>query len=149
MADIQHEEEILGKAYDSRLMRRLLTYLGPYRAVVGVALVAIFFYGILQAIPPYLLKLEVDRYLDPTNHGHAPAFLLHFLSNDPRTGIMQIAFELFLPCVIAAFLLEFGQSYMMQLVGQYVMYDLRNQVFAHLQRLEMSFFDRNPVGRLV
>ncbi|MGH9455650.1 MAG: ABC transporter ATP-binding protein, partial [Terriglobia bacterium] len=149
MADNQHEEEILGKAYDSRLMRRLLTYLRPYRLVVAVALVAIFFYGILQAIPPYLLKLEVDRYLDPNSHGHAPAFLLHFLSKDPRTGILQIAFELFLPCVITAFVLEFGQSYLMQLVGQKVMYDLRNQVFTHLQRLEMSFFDRNPVGRLV
>jgi ATP-binding cassette, subfamily B, multidrug efflux pump len=149
MADNFHEEEVLGKAYDSRLMRRLLTYLRPYRVVVGIALVAIFFYGILQAIPPYLLKLEVDRYLDPTHRSHPPAFLVHFLSADPRTGILQIAIELFLPCVVVAFLLEFGQSYMMQLVGQYVMYDLRNQVFAHLQKLEMSYFDRNPVGRMV
>jgi len=149
MADNLHEEEILGKAYDSRLMRRLLTYLRPYRLVVALALVAIFLYGILQAIPPYLLKLEVDLYLDPHSHGHAPAFLVHFLSKDPKTGILQIAFELFLPCVIAAFLLEFGQSYAMQLVGQKVMYDLRNQIFTHLQRMEMSYFDRNPVGRLV
>jgi ATP-binding cassette subfamily B multidrug efflux pump len=149
MADNLHEEETLGKAYDSRLMRRLLGYLRPYRLVVAVALAAILFYGILQAIPPYLLKLEVDLYLDPHSHGHMPAFLIHFLSKDPRTGILQIAFDLFLPCVVLAFLLEFGQSYMMQLVGQRVMYDLRNQVFTHLQRLEMSFFDRNPVGRLV
>ncbi len=149
MADNLHEEEILGKAYDSRLMRRLLTYLAPYRLVVAVALAAILFYGILQAIPPYLLKLEVDLYLDPHSHGHIPALFVHFLNKNPKTGILQIAFELFLPCVIAAFLLEFGQSYAMQLVGQKVMYDLRNQIFTHLQRLEMSFFDRNPVGRLV
>jgi ATP-binding cassette subfamily B multidrug efflux pump len=149
MSDGFHEEEVLGKAYDARLMRRLLGYLRPYRAVVVLALVAIVFYGVLQAAPPYLLKVEVDRYLDPTSQANVPPVLARFLSPLPLVGILQIAFVLFLPTVLLTFLLEFAQSYAMQLVGQKVMYDLRKHVFAHLQRLQMSFYDRNPVGRLV
>lgn len=149
MPEAFQEEEILGKAYDSRLMRRLLQYLRPYRGVVVLAFIAIFFYGILQAVPPYLLKLEVDRYLDPASRHHVPAFLLRMLSHDPLTGILQIAFLLLLPSIVLAFIFEFGQDFAMQLIGQKVMYDLRNQIFAHLQRLQLSHYDRNPVGRLV
>ena len=149
MADAIHEEEVLGKAYDSRLMRRLLTYLRPYQRVVTLALIAIFFYGLLQAVPPYLMKVEVDRYLDPSSQGRVPKFLANFLSPNPAVGIVQIAFALFLPSVLLTFFLEFGQDFAMQFVGQKVMYDLRKQIFAHLQRLELAFYDRNPVGRLV
>jgi ATP-binding cassette subfamily B protein len=149
MADSFHEEEVLGKAYDSRLMRRLLTYLRPYRRIVMLALVAIFFYGLMQAVTPYLMKVEVDRYLDPTSHERVPKFLANFLSPNPAVGIVQIAFALFLPSVLLTFFLEFGQDFAMQFVGQKVMYDLRKQIFAHLQRLELAFYDRNPVGRLV
>ncbi|MBI4164516.1 MAG: ABC transporter ATP-binding protein, partial [Acidobacteria bacterium] len=149
MAENIHEEEVLGKAYDARLMRRLLAYLRPYWFVTLVALVAILLYGALQAAPPYFLKLLVDRYLDPTASAHTPEVLDRFLSHNPLTGITQIAFLLFLPIAIVTFMLEFGQSFAMQLVGQRVMFDLRKQLFAHLQRLEVGFFDRNPVGRLV
>jgi ATP-binding cassette, subfamily B, multidrug efflux pump len=149
MADSSHEEEILGKAYDARLMRRLLAYLRPYRRVVFFALIAIFFYGLLQAVPPYLMKVEIDRYLDPTKHHQIPGFLAQFLSANPREGILQIAFAIFLPVVLLTFVLQLVQTFAMQLVGQKVMYDLRKQVFEHLQRLQMSYFDRNPVGRLV
>jgi len=148
MANSQ-EEEILGKAYDSRLMRRLLEYLRPYWRMTLFALVTTFFYGILQAVPAYLMKLEVDRYLDPVRGQHLPSVLAHYLSPEPLIGIAQIAFALFLPSVMISFLLEFSQSFAMQFVGQKVMYDLRQQLFLHLQRLEMGFFDRNPVGRLV
>jgi ATP-binding cassette subfamily B protein len=149
MADIFHDEEILGKAYDSRLMRRLLVYLRPYWRMTLFALVAILLFGILQAVPPYLLKVEVDRYLDPTARAELPKFLSSFLSPNPLVGIAQIALILFLPAAVLTFCLEFAQSFAMQLVGQRVMYDMRKQLFAHLQRLQMSFFDRNPVGRLV
>ena len=149
MAESFHEEEVLGKAYDSRLMRRLLEYLRPYWLVVLVALVATLLYGVLQAVPPYLMKVEVDRYLDPTGRAELPHWLAQFLSSSPLVGISQIALAFFLPTVIATFFLEFGQTFAMQLVGQKVMYDLRKQIFGHLQRLQMSFFDRNPVGRLV
>jgi ATP-binding cassette subfamily B multidrug efflux pump len=149
MPDAFHEEEILGKAYDSRLMRRLLQYLRPYKGVVALAFIAIVLYGMLQAVPPYLLKLEVDRYLDPTSHRHVPQFLSSFLSHNPLTGILQIALILLLPSVLLSFIFEFGQDFAMQLIGQKVMYDLRNQIFSHLQRLQLSYYDRNPVGRLV
>jgi ATP-binding cassette subfamily B protein len=149
MADSFHDEEILGKAYDARLMRRLLVYLRPYWRMTLFALLVILLFGILQAVPPYLLKVEVDRYLDPTARAQLPKFLSSFLSPNPLVGIAQIALALFLPCVVLTFVLEFAQSFAMQLVGQQVMYDMRKQLFAHLQRLQMSFFDRNPVGRLV
>lgn len=149
MADSFHEEEVLGKAYDARLMRRLLVYLRPYWPVVLLALVAILLYGVFQAVPPYLLKVEVDRYLDPAGRQQIPSFLARFLSSNPLVGVIQIALILFLPTVLLTFLLEFAQSFAMQLVGQKVMYDLRKQIFAHLQRLQLSFYDRNPVGRLV
>jgi ATP-binding cassette subfamily B protein len=149
MADSFHDEEILGKAYDSRLMRRLLVYLRPYWRMTLFALVAILLFGILQAVPPYLLKVEVDRYLDPTARAQLPKFLSSFLSPNPLVGITQIALVLFLPAAVLTFILEFAQSFAMQVVGQRVMYDMRKQLFAHLQGLQMSFFDRNPVGRLV
>ncbi|MGA2607527.1 MAG: ABC transporter ATP-binding protein [Terriglobia bacterium] len=149
MADSFHDEEVLGKAYDSRLMRRLLVYLRPYWRMTLFALVAILLFGILQAVPPYLLKVEVDRYLDPTARAQLPKFLSSFLNPNPLLGITQIALILFLPAAVLTFGLEFAQSFAMQVVGQRVMYDMRKQLFAHLQRLQMSFFDRNPVGRLV
>jgi len=149
MPGSHQEEEIIGKAYDSRLMRRLIEYLRPYWRMTLFALVTTLLYGMLQAVPAYLMKVEVDRYLDPARGQHLPSVLAHYLSRDPTVGIAQIAFALFLPTVLASFVLEFSQSFAMQLVGQKVMYDLRQQIFLHLQRLEMAFFDRNPVGRLV
>lgn len=149
MATGHQEDEILGKAYDSRLMRRLLQYLRPYWRMTVFSLVATMLYGVLQAVPAYLMKVEVDRYLDPTHGGAILPVLARFLSTNPVVGIVQIAFALFLPTVLLSFFLEFAQSFSMQLVGQKVMYDLRKQLFLHLQRLEMSFFDNNPVGRLV
>ena len=149
MADSFHDEEVLGKAYDARLMRRLLVYLRPYWRMTLFALAAILLFGVFQAVPPYLLKVEVDRYLDPTAGAQLPRILSSFLSPRPLAGIAQIALALFLPCALLTFILEFAQSFTMQLVGQQVMYDMRTQLFAHLQRLQMSFFDRNPVGRLV
>ncbi len=149
MADGYHEEEILGKAYDARLMRRLLRYLLPYRKAVGFALVATFLYGLLQAIPPYLLKVEVDRYLDPSGAHPVPAFLARLLSANPYAGVLELALLFFLPAVMLSFLLQFAQTFVMQMIGQKVMYDLRKQIFTHLQRLPLSFYDRNPVGRMV
>ncbi len=149
MPDSFHEEEVLGKAYDARLMRRLLEYLRPYRPVALLALLATLFYGVLQAVPPYLMKVEVDRYLDPASRREIPPFLARFLSPNPFFGVFQIAFALFLPTVLLTFILEFAQAFAMQLVGQKVMYDLRKQIFGHLQRLQLSFYDHNPVGRMV
>ncbi|MCZ6514258.1 MAG: ABC transporter ATP-binding protein [Acidobacteria bacterium] len=144
-----HEEEVLGKAYDGRLMRRLLRYMIPYRKVTALAFFCILVSSLLQVIPPYLLKVEVDRYLDPTPGPEALGFLDLMLSADPRVGILQIALLLLLPALLLILAFEFVQTYTMQLVGQKIMFDLRQEIFRHLQRLPLSFYDRNPVGRLV
>jgi ATP-binding cassette, subfamily B, multidrug efflux pump len=141
------EEEVLGKAYDGRLMRRLLTYIRPYKLPVAAALVLLLFNAMLQAIGPLLTALAVDRYLAPS--GKAPHTILDaYLAASPRTGLAQIAF-LYLLVVIFGMFCDFGEQYIMQWVGQKAMFDLRREMMARLQRLDLSFYDQNPVGRLV
>jgi ATP-binding cassette, subfamily B, multidrug efflux pump len=136
------EEEVLGKAYDARLMRRLLTYLRPYKGHVVLALTAI----VLKAMAdgPYLTKVAIDKYLAPVSGGHS--IFDRILSASPLTGVAQVA-GLYIAAIAFSFLLEFLQTYYMQWTGQKVMFDLRSQIFRHLQGLQISFFDKNPVGR--
>ena len=141
-----HEEEVLGKAYDSRLMKRLLTYLRPYRIQVVIALVAIVLKAGADVLGPYLTKVAIDKYL--ASHTEAHSLLDRFLSPRPLTGIAQIA-AMYVGILLFSFLLEFTQTYVMQWTGQKVMFDLRSEIFRHLQRLHIAFFDKNPVGRLV
>jgi ATP-binding cassette subfamily B protein len=145
MASI-HEEDVLGKAYDSRLMKRLLGYLRPYRLQVLIALVAIILKAIVDVLGPYLTKVAVDKYL--ANRTEAHSLLDRFLSPRPMTGIAQIA-AMYFALLLLSFLFEFTQTYIMQWAGQKVMFDLRAEIFRHLQRLHIAFYDRNPVGRLV
>jgi ATP-binding cassette subfamily B multidrug efflux pump len=140
------EEEILGKAYDSRLMRRLLTYLRPYRWQVTIAMVAIVLKTFCDVMGPYLVKVAIDRYLAPTN-GTASG-LSSWLSPRPLTGIEQISF-IYLGLLIFGFVLDFLKTYFVQWIGQKIMFDLRSQIFRHLQRIHVGFYDKNPVGRLV
>jgi ATP-binding cassette subfamily B protein len=148
-----HEEEVLGKAYDSRLMKQLLGYLRPYRGTVVLAVLLIVFYSILQVAVPLFFKVAVDRYFgvtaaqDPILAGKFIA-LGRYLPADPWVGLNQLAL-LLLAVVAAAFLVQYWQVFTMQMTGQKVMYDLRMQIFRHLQRLPIAFYDRNPVGRLV
>ncbi len=143
------EEEVLGKAYDSRLMRRLLRYMRPYSGYVAISLVFLLVQSVLQVIGPLLTKVAVDRYLDPTARSTAlPAIVARYLSSDAWTGIGQIGI-LYLVVLVGTFIFEFGQLYLMQYVGQLAMFDLRRELMAHLQKLDLAFYDRNPVGRLV
>jgi len=143
------EEEVLGKAYDSRLMARLLKYLRPYRWQVAIALISIFLKSFADVLGPYLIKVAIDRYLAPKG---APtgvsSGIWSWLSPRPITGIAQIA-AIYVGLLVFSFWLEFLQTYYMQWTGQKVMFDLRRQIFRHLQRLHVAFFDKNPVGRLV
>jgi len=135
------EEEALGKIYDSRLTRRLLGYLRPYRARVAFAVLLSLVSSLLAIAGPLLLKATVDRYLVPTLAGHLSyTAAMH--------GIGVIAW-LFLAALSARFALDYVQTRMMQRVGQLAMYDLRHELFGRLQRLPLAFFDRNPLGRLV
>jgi ATP-binding cassette subfamily B protein len=141
-----HEEEVLGKAYDSRLMARLLKYLRPYSWQVAIALLSILLKSFADVLGPYLTKVAIDRYLDPAR-GNA-AGIWSWLSPRATTGIAQIA-AIYVGLLVLGFGLDFLQTYFMQWTGQKVMFDLRRQIFRHLQRLHVAFFDKNPVGRLV
>jgi ATP-binding cassette subfamily B multidrug efflux pump len=140
------EEEVLGKAYDSRLMRRLLTYLHRYKWQVALALVAIIFKSGLDVLGPFLTKTAIDKYLAHSAGTHS--LLDGWLSSKPMRGIAQIA-ALYAGTLLLSFVFEFLQTYYMQWTGQMVMFDLRSQIFRHLQRMHIGFYDKNPVGRLV
>jgi ATP-binding cassette, subfamily B, multidrug efflux pump len=140
------EEEVLGKAYDSRLMGRLLKYLRPYTWQVAVALAAIVLKAGADVLGPYLTKIAIDKYLAKVPGTHSP--FDGWLSSEPLTGIAQVAF-IYVSLLALSFFLEFLQTYFMQWTGQKVMFDLRSQIFRHLQRMHIGFFDKNPVGRLV
>jgi ATP-binding cassette subfamily B protein len=140
------EEEVLGKAYDSRLMKRLLRYLRPYTWQVATALVAIVLKAAADVCGPYLTKVAVDRYLAPS--ASSSSFLAGWLSPKQLTGIAEIA-AIYVGLLSLSFFLEFLQTYYMQWTGQMVMFDLRSQIFRHLQRMHIGFYDKNPVGRLV
>ena len=129
---VEHSEEVLGKAYDARLMRRLMMYLRPHRPAVAVALCAIVGHSLMQLAQPYLTKLAIDR---------------HILTGD-LNGLDQIVL-LFLGILLGSFVLEYVETYTMQMMGQRIMFDLRMQIYEHLQRLDVGFYDRNPVGRLM
>src|SRR5438105_7442165 len=141
-----HEEEVLGKAYDSRLMKRLLKYLRPYKWQVAMALAAIVMKAGADVLGPFLTKIAIDKYLAHAAGTHSP--LDRWLSSTPLIGIAQIA-GIYVGLLVSTFFLEFLQTYFMQWTGQKVMFDLRSQIFRHLQHMHIGFFDKNPVGRLV
>jgi ATP-binding cassette subfamily B multidrug efflux pump len=141
------EEEVQGKIYDWRLMRRLLAYARPYTGVVAISVVLMLAASLLQVIGPLLTKLAVDRYLAPVG-GKAATGIESWFSPDPWTGMTQLSL-VYLAILLLGLLFDFGQTYLMQWTGQRAMFDLRRELMEHLQRLEIAFFDRNPVGRLV
>jgi ATP-binding cassette, subfamily B, multidrug efflux pump len=141
------EEEVLGKAYDSRLMRRLFVYLRPYRKTVALALVLLLALSVLQVLGPLLTKIAVDRFLVPAGAQVKTPFE-SYLSHDPWTGLTEIS-VLFLLVLVFSFFLDFAQSYLMQWTGQQVMLDLRRELMRHLQRLDLAYYDRTPAGRML
>jgi len=127
-----HEEEVLGKAYDARLARRLLKYLRPYWRVVVISVLLLLGVSALQLVGPYLTKIAIDQYIRRGD--------LH--------GLTWVA-ALFFIALTAQFGLSFAQTYLMNWTGQRIMYDLRNEIFSHVQKLHVGYFDRNPVGRII
>jgi ATP-binding cassette, subfamily B, multidrug efflux pump len=141
------EEEVLSKSYDARLMRRLLAYLAPYRLLIAGALFFLILNSILQVAGPLLTKIAIDRYLAP-NPARIQTPLDPLLSPLPLTGLTQVAM-IYLAALFGIFLFEFAQMYIMQYIGQKAMFDLRRELMTKLQSLDIAFYDRNPVGRLV
>jgi ATP-binding cassette subfamily B protein len=136
-----HEEEALGKAYDAHLMRRLLEYMRPYRWSVISALAMVAIVTPLELAPPMLFRSAIDRYFTPAVKGV-------ITESAAWSGVKWISL-IFLGVLIFDFLAQYIQIRIMQRVGQETMYDMRTEIFAHIQRLPMSYFDRNPVGRLL
>jgi ATP-binding cassette subfamily B protein len=139
------DEDVVGKAYDSRLMRRLGRYLAPYKLAATVSACAILLKSACDVAGPYFVKVAVDTYLAPAGK---PGWLGRHLSPNATTGIDELAL-LYLGALLLSFGLEFVQTYLMQWTGQKIMFDLRSQIFRHIQEMHVGFFDRNPVGRLV
>lgn len=127
-----HEEEALGKAYDARLMRRLLRYVRPYTSLVAGALALLFIDAALQLVGPLLTRHVIDVALPARDF-----------------GAVRLAAMLFAGALVAQFALSYGETILTALLGQRVMRDLRMEIFTHLQRMPVAFFDRNPVGRLI
>ena len=136
-----HEEEALGRAYDSRLLRRLLEYMRPYkwRVIFALALVAVV--TPLELAPPALFWKAIDKYLVPGVKGVLGI-------SQARQGLVWISL-IYVAVLAFDFLAQYIQIRIMQRVGQQTMYDMRTEIFGRLQRLPMSYFDRNPVGRLM
>lgn len=127
-----HEDEVLGKAYDARLTKRLLAYLRPYRAKVFLAFGLIFATAAAELSGPYLTKLAIDDAMVPGRPDKLPPIIAAFIG-----------------ALVVAFFFRYAQNYIMQVIGQSVMYDIRKQIFSHLQHQSLHYFDRNPVGRLI
>lgn len=132
MSQNYHEEEILGKAYDSRLMKRLLSYLKPYRWLVIISVIVLIVSSLAQLAGPYITKLAIDDYI----------------SKGDKDGLFKIIL-IFLGTIGVGFSLQYFQVYLMEYVGQKAMYDMRMQIFSHIQKMDLKFFDKNPVGRIL
>ena len=153
------DEDPVGKVYDSRLIRRLGYYLRPYWWQAAVSSLAISLKSLSDVAGPYLVMVGIDRYFPtqtknglPTSiltHGGGPSNLLtRHLPSDPVQGITRLAL-IYLVALVSAYLFEFIQTYLMQWTGQKIMFDLRRDIFRHMQRMHIGFFDNHAVGRLV
>ncbi len=132
MSDHFQEDEILGKAYDARLMKRLLQYIKPYKSYVLLAIALNIIVAALGPVRPYLTKIAVDDYLADKDYN----------------GLLLIIL-LLTASLIAQSVIQYVMTYAMQYIGQKTLLDLRMQIFEHLQKLALRFFDRTPIGRLV
>lgn len=127
-----HEDDVLGKAYDRKLMRRLLVYTRPYRRLMYGAFALLCVEGGVQVVGPLLTRRVIDVAV-PTHN----------------VGVVVMCTALLFLALIADFITSYGQTWLTSLLGQRVMRDLRMEIFEHLQRLSVSYFDRNPAGRLI
>lgn len=130
--EIIEEDKISGKIYDRRLFTRLLKYGKPYRYFIALAVLMIIVAAVLETVGPYLTQIAVDKYIIPGDY----------------EGLVTII-TIYISVLAGNFLIRYLQILLTQYVGQKIIYDLRNQVFSHLQRLHQQYFDKNPVGRLM
>ncbi|HJW93828.1 MAG TPA: ABC transporter ATP-binding protein [Thermoanaerobaculia bacterium] len=155
MAEIEKHEDEGSKAFDPHLARRLLRYLRPYRARATASVILVILSSLLEIAGPAIVAVAIDLYVKPL--GAQPVGMTarvgHFLTShgwalDPMSGITLATF-VYMFVLAGNFAVLYTQMVLMNLMGQYIMYDLRKQIFEHLQRLDVQYFDRNPVGRLM
>ncbi|HZB88033.1 MAG TPA: ABC transporter ATP-binding protein [Terracidiphilus sp.] len=147
------DEDPVGKVYDSRLMRRLGRYLLPYMGQAIISSLAVTLKSLSDVGGPFLVMVGIDHYFPHAGHQAASGFgsaewLTRRLSSDPVQGITQLA-TIYLVMQISSYLFEFVQTYLMQWTGQKIMFDLRRDIFRHMQNMHVGFFDAHAVGRLV
>ena len=130
--DYSEEEQDLGKVYDRVLMRRLLAYLKPYKLQLLIIGLLMLGNTLSRLAGPYLTQVAIDQHITPAE----------------LEGLSTIAIYLVL-ALVSEFVFSYFEEYRMQMIGQHVMRDLRQTLFSHLQRLDVQFFDKNPVGRLM
>jgi ATP-binding cassette subfamily B protein len=143
----KRDEDPVGKVYDSRLIRRLGYYLRPYWIQATISSLAVSLKSLCDVTGPYLVKVAIDRYLTGTP-GPATNWLTRRLPADPWHGITRLA-AIYLGALLCSYLFQFIQTYLMQWTGQKIMFDLRRDIFRHMQRMHIGFFDTHAVGRLV
>lgn len=132
MSDYFQEDEVLGKAYDARLMKRLLRYVKPYRYYIIIAILLNILTAALEPLRPYLTKIAVDNYI---------------AKNDYK-GLINIIALILISLILQA-VIAYVMQFATKLMGQKTLFDLRMEIFEHLQKLSLRFFDRTPIGRLV
>src|SRR5580704_14804454 len=153
------DDEVAGKVYDALLMRRLGKFVRPYWLQASVASFAVSLKSLCDVAGPILVMVAVDRYLAPEASDQDPSNtvahwvavnspLAHLLPQGAVHGVTRLA-EIYLIMLATAILLQFVQVYLMQWIGQKIMFDLRRDIFRHMQRMDVGFFDIHPVGRLV
>jgi ATP-binding cassette subfamily B protein len=153
------DDEVTGKVYDSRLIRRLGHFLRPYWIQATISTVAVSIKSLSDVLGPYLVMVAIDRYLAPgATASHPSNLAARWLGNsnwfsrllpaNPYQGVTRLA-ALFLIAQLCSYLFEFIQIYLMQWTGQKLMFDLRRDIFRHMQRMHIGFFDTHAVGRLV
>lgn len=130
--DYSTDDELLGKAYDARLMKRLLGYIKPYKVYVIIAIFFNLVVSVLHPVSVYLTKIAVDDYIVHLN----------------MKGLMWICLAMF-GLLLAQSVIQYFLNYYTQLLGQKTINDLRGQLFAHTQKLALKFFDKTPIGRVV
>lgn len=140
MATFFQEDEILGKAYDARIMRRLLVYVRPYTRLSVLAMILLVLVSLIDLVGPALSFYGIDHYIVPIDHS---------LSKTARNiGLLSIS-SVYLLVLLIGLALRYFHVLLLSIVGQRIMFDMRSQMFDHLQRLSLSYFDHNPVGRLM
>ncbi len=141
------DDDPVGKVYDAALIRRLGHYLKPYWVQATISSVSVTLKSLADVTGPYLVKVGIDLYMTHKT-GASSSWIGRHLSRDPWNGITQLA-EIYIVVLCLQYVFEFIQTYMMQWVGQKLMFDLRRDIFRHMQQLHIGFFDQHAVGRLV